>query len=245
MKRFFALYSFLLMIIITGCDNSKPVESVLPSDDIEIDGNAFQAFKFNGDVKLLASPAADNSSKWTLKAIVPMQKAEKAGTITGPVTLQMNLLDENGINVGEGVCLEAENMDNIIPVLNSSSEASKNVVFSINGESDKEYSHKEIKNLIDKAKKIQLTVQSEKPVKMNGSAMTLNDLLLQHDVYKLLGQYDYWLKKDDEDRAEKVEDRLHEICKKVKNDESIPESLRKRFRDYIEDKEDEIEEKYD
>ena len=37
---------------------------------------------------------------------------------------------------------------------------------------------------------------------------------------------------------------LYDICKKVKADPTVPESVAKRFRDYIEDKEDEIEDKY-
>ena len=44
--------------------------------------------------------------------------------------------------------------------------------------------------------------------------------------------------------ARPIEDGLYEICKRVKADPTVPESVAQRFRDYIEDKEDEIEKKY-
>lgn len=249
MKKFLPVYIFLLSIIIASCGTPQTTEALLPSANIDIDGNAFQAFKLNGDVKLLATPVTGKSSKWTLKATAPIQKSEAAAAITNPITLQLNLLDENGINVGEGIYLEAEDMDNILPVLNSSPEAEKTVVFSVVGDLGKEYSHKEVEELISKVKKIRLTVISEQPVAVEtaetkSEALTLNDLLEKYEIHKLLGQYDYWLKKDDEDRAEDIEDKLNDICKKVKNDNSIPESLRNRFDDYVDDKVDEIEDKY-
>ena len=249
MKKLFFLLAGLF-IIITSCTNTQAVESLLPTDSIDLAGNAFQAFKLNGDVKLLATPTPNNSSKYTIKATAPLQAA---ATVSGPVKLQLTLLDENGINIGDGFILEAEDMENIIPVLNASPEAEKTVVFSVVGNT-KEYSQKEASELISKVKKIRMTVLTEEPVvPIDTTAMaaeeesqltTLNDLLKEYNVYNLLAQYDYWLKKDDDDRAEKIEDKLYAITKKVQNDKTIPESLRDKFEEYIEDREDEIEDKY-
>jgi len=66
----------------------------------------------------------------------------------------------------------------------------------------------------------------------------------KYGVYGLLSQYDRALKNKDKKKAKKIEDDLYSICKKVKADPTVPESVAKRFRDYIEDKEDEIEDKY-
>jgi hypothetical protein len=60
----------------------------------------------------------------------------------------------------------------------------------------------------------------------------------------MLAQYEKAIKNGEKKRAKKIEDQLWEIEKSVKNDSSIPSSLRKRFVDYIEDKEDEIEDRY-
>ena len=60
----------------------------------------------------------------------------------------------------------------------------------------------------------------------------------------MLAQYEKHLKNRDKRAAKNVEDRMWEIEKKVKADQSLPESLRKRFVEYIETREDQIEDKY-
>ena len=60
----------------------------------------------------------------------------------------------------------------------------------------------------------------------------------------MLSQYEKHLKNRDKRTAKKVEDQMWEIEKKVRADNSLPESLRKRFVEYIENREDEIEKKY-
>ena len=63
--------------------------------------------------------------------------------------------------------------------------------------------------------------------KIQQEIQTIVDLLKYHD-----------------DRIKKVEDEMWEIEKKVKNDNSLPEDLRKSFVSYVEKREDEIEKKY-
>ena len=74
--------------------------------------------------------------------------------------------------------------------------------------------------------------------------MTLDGLCRKYGVYGLLARYENALKNKDKKGAKRIEDQLWSIEKKVKADRSIPESLRNRFKDYIEDKEDEIEDRY-
>jgi hypothetical protein len=251
MKKIFFLLAGLL-IIITSCTNTQAVETLLPAESIDVAGNAFQAFKLNGNVKLLATPTPNSSSKYTIKATAPLQATT---TVTGPVQLQLTLLDENGISIGNGLILEAEDMENILPVLNASREAEKTVVFSVVGD-NKDYSQKEANDLISKVKKIRMTVLTEEPVapvapvdttaiaEDENQPLTLDKLLKENNVYNLLGQYDYWLKKDEKKKARKVEDQLYDITKKIKKDETIPEWLRDKFEEYIENREDAIEDKY-
>lgn len=74
--------------------------------------------------------------------------------------------------------------------------------------------------------------------------LTLNSLLKKHGIYGMLAQYEKMIKKGDRIKAKQIEDRMYEIEKRVQRDQSIPSDLRTRFVRYIEDKEDEIEDKY-
>ena len=74
--------------------------------------------------------------------------------------------------------------------------------------------------------------------------MTLDGQLRRFGAYGLLAQYDRHLRNDNKKAAKHIEDQLWSIEKRVKADRSIPEWLRDRFVEYIEDKEDEIEDRY-
>jgi hypothetical protein len=74
--------------------------------------------------------------------------------------------------------------------------------------------------------------------------MTLDGQCRRFGVYGMLSQYDNALKNGNKKRAKQIEDRLWEIEKRVKNDHSIPSSVRDAFVRYVEDKEDEIEDRY-
>ncbi|MBO4625523.1 MAG: hypothetical protein J5646_08575 [Bacteroidales bacterium] len=73
---------------------------------------------------------------------------------------------------------------------------------------------------------------------------TVDALCKKYGVYGLLSQYDRYLKAGEKKKAKKIEDQLWEIEKRVKNDKTLPEKLRDSFKDYVEDKEDEIEDRY-
>lgn len=74
--------------------------------------------------------------------------------------------------------------------------------------------------------------------------VTFNSLMKKYGVYGRLAKYDKLLSQKEKKEAKRVEDELYEICKKVKADPKVPEWLAKKFRDYIEDEEDRIEDKY-
>jgi hypothetical protein len=66
----------------------------------------------------------------------------------------------------------------------------------------------------------------------------------KYGVYGRLAQYEKALSKKEKKKAKQIEDDLFKICKQVKADPTVPQSVAQKFRDYIEDKEDEIEKKY-
>ena len=74
--------------------------------------------------------------------------------------------------------------------------------------------------------------------------MTLQGLFSRYNVHGMLSQYEQALKRGDKKSAKQIEDRLWEIEKRVKANQSIPEQLRSSFVSYIEKTEDEIEERY-
>ena len=73
---------------------------------------------------------------------------------------------------------------------------------------------------------------------------TVDALCRKYGVYGMLAQYEKLIQNKDKKGAKKVEDQLWVIEKKVKNDNTLPKDLRDRFKDYVEDKEDEIEARY-
>ena len=88
------------------------------------------------------------------------------------------------------------------------------------------------------------TEQVTDEAQVNKKPETLNDLLTQYGIYGMLAQYDKYLRKGERIKAKKLEDKLYSIEKKVQNDASLPKWMRDRFVEYIEKKEDEIEDRY-
>lgn len=74
--------------------------------------------------------------------------------------------------------------------------------------------------------------------------LTVDALCNQFGVYDLLDQYKQHIQNKDKKAAKQVEAQLSALRKQIKNDESLPLSLRENFKTYIEDKEEEIEERF-
>lgn len=258
----------LSALILASCGNNKPVENIVSKNDVDLTGNAFQSFRLGGDVRLLMAPNTDDNSKWMIRATVPLQKADDRQI--GVMTADINLLDGNGTKVREGFMLSADDLASLIPVFNAANGTEKTVVFSAGEGMKKDFTYKEASALLESVKKISMTLNTAASsgaslVNISGAAVatettettetsqettsekkpvTLNSLLTDYGIYGMLSQYDKHLRNGDKKKAKQVEDRLYSIEKKVKNDASIPKSLRERFVDYIEDKEDEIEDRY-
>ena len=255
------LFVLLATMILASCSNDTPMETIISKNDVDIAGNAFQSFRIDGDVHLLMAPNTEDNSKWMIRATVPLQKADN--TQIEEMTADISLLDGNGIKVREGFMLSADDLFSLIPVFNAASGTEKNIVFSANEGMKKDFSYKEAVALLENVKKISMTVNatasrtasddtseitettetSKETIKEN-KPITLNSLLTDYGIYGMLAQYDRYLKNGEKKKAKQLEDKMYSIEKKVKNNTSIPKSLREQFVDYIENKEDEIEDRY-
>ena len=247
------LSSLTVIVLLSGCSlfNKKPVEKLVPKTDVELTGNGFQIFRLGSDVKLVMAQSPDNSSDWMIRASVPLMKI--AENPIGAMAIDLNLLDDSGMKVRDGFVLSAEDLISLIPKYNAEKNVEKNIVFSASESSRKYFSFKEAADMLNRTKSMTMNVVFGNPIddaavaapaEKKKEPLTLNSLLEKHGVYGLLSQYDKLLRNKEKKKAKQVEDRLYEICKRVKADPSVPSSLADRFRDYIEDKEDEIEDKY-
>lgn len=253
------LFLLLSAFILFSCDSIQPKETSISKSDVDLTGNAFQSFRLGGEVKLLIAPDPDDNSKWMIRASTQLQKADN--TNVDNMSAEIKLLDGNGINVREGFSLTANDIASLIPVFNASSDAEKTVVFSAGEGVKKDFTFKEASKLISKVKRIGMTIntfqtsgdastssinteQVTDEAQVNEKPETLNDLLTQYGIYGMLAQYDKYLRKGERIKAKKLEDKLYSIEKKVQNDASLPKWMRDRFVEYIEKKEDEIEDRY-
>ena len=252
MKRV-ALF-LMMLVLMTGCSllGKKPIEKLIPKSDVELTGNGYQVFRLGADVKLVTVQSPDEPDQWMIRASVPLMKV--VDDPVGVMTINVNLLDDSSMKVRDGYMLTAEDLVDLIPKFNADKNVEKNIVFSASEDSRRFFSYKEVKDMMERTKSLAMNVSflQANPEKATIAApdatkeepLTLNGLLTKHGVYGLLSQYEKKLKNKEKKEAKKIEDRLFQICKQVKADPTVPEALAKKFRDYIEDKEDEIEDKY-
>ncbi|MBR5399216.1 MAG: hypothetical protein IK103_05425 [Bacteroidales bacterium] len=252
MKRLFIILA--VTAALQAC-SSAPQDALFDKSVVEFIGNAFSDFTLNDDVNVFLAQNPEDQSKWSIQATVPVKKVSEEAIDS--LEIEIVPVDEKGVKVREDLSLMAQDMANIIPVLNSGDSTAKTVVF----KSAREFTRKEAEAILAKAENLTMAfnkLQSQKPAVAeeteakkqeasqaeNKEKPTLNSLCEQYGIYGMLAQYENHLKNRDKKAAKRVEDRMWEIEKKVKADQSLPESLRKRFVEYIETREDQIEDKY-
>lgn len=262
MKKLFLL--LFVATIMASCSNSEPVETRVAKNNVEIAGNSFSSFQLGNDVKLLMAPSSDNSSKWAIRAVVQIRKTDAKQF--NDLNIEMNLLDENKLSVRDGFILTGEDITNVLPLINSDPNAEREIMFSANENSKKDFSYKEAAELLNKTKNLRCSFTTTEPVveaatpepepeeepvvekkeepKYNYPPRTVNDICMKYGIYGRMAQYDKALRNGEKKKAKRIEDEMYEICKKVKKDPNVPEWLAKNFKDYVEDREDEIEDKY-
>lgn len=157
------LFLLLSVAVFAGCGNNKPSETIVLKNDVEIAGNASNSFSLVGDIRILVVPNVENESSWMIHAAAPIQKIDDI-QIDG-MTIDMDLLDVNGIKVREGFVLSAENLAAAIPVFNAASYTEKNIVFSAGEGMKKDFSDKEAAALLKNVKKVLMTINTTTPDK--------------------------------------------------------------------------------
>lgn len=252
MKKHFLLLFALLALV--ACTEKQPEECYVPKSTVEFAGNAFSAFSLGGDIRFFLTPNPENNSQWAIQAFVPVRK--EANMQFKSLDMDITPLDERNLRIRDGFTLVGEDLPNLLPVYNSAEGVEKTIMFSIPADGKRDFSKKEALDLLQKIKGARMSFNvldpetpAEVPVEVAAAdekkePVTLNSLCVQNGVYGLLARYESALKNKDKKGAKKIEDQLWAIEKRVGNDTSIPKSLRDRFKDYIEDREDEIEDKY-
>lgn len=254
MKKVLLLLA-VLVLVASCATEKKPLEVQIPKQNVELTGNGFQIFRLGADLKLVTVQNPDKADEWMIRGSVPLMKVSE--DLLAETAIDVNLLDENGMKVRDGFVLTAEELVNLIPKFNAEKNVEKNIVFSAAEGSRKYFSYKEASGLLNAVKSVAMNVnvvQQQPEVAVEQVAaekkaekkepVTFKSLMSKYGVYGKLTQYDNALKGKDKKKAKKIEDELYAICKKVKADPSVPESVYKQFRQYIEDEEDRIEDKY-
>lgn len=256
------LLSAVAAVLFCACTSDKPVECYIPKNTVEFAGNVFSSFSLGADVRLYTVQNPSNNSEWTIQAVVPVRK--EINTPLKDLSINLVPLDDRSVRVRDGLVLEGEDLPNLIPVYNAGENVERTIVFSIADEDKKYMSASDAKQLLEQTKGVRMDFNVEEPSAPVATAaepvaetkaepannapkeypMTLDGQLRRFGVYGLLAQYDKYLRYDNDKAAKNIEDRLWNIEKRVKADKSIPSWLRDQFVEYIEDKEDEIEDRY-
>ena len=264
-KVLFLLFAAALMVSCSS--NNQPVETRVAKANVEIAGNSFGSFKLGSDVKILMSQSPNEKSKWNIKATVPIQKIDAKQF--NDLVIDMNLLDENKLNVHDGFVLTGEDIANVLPLINNDPSVERDIVFTASENSKKDFSYKEAVDILNKTKSLRCSFTTTEPVvdaatpepepepeaeatvekkeepKYNYPPKTINDICMKYGIYGKMSQYEKAIRNGEKKKAKSIEDDMYRICKAVKNDPNVPEWLAKNFKNYVEDREDEIEDKDD
>lgn len=226
--------------------SQDPVDFYIPKGQVEYAGNGFDAFSLGADIRLYMSQDQDNPKMWAVQAVVPVMKETEE--FINAIDVELVLLDDKRIRVRDSFSLCAEDMENLVPVFNSAPLVEKALVFSVpDGGGKRLFPYKQAKAMLEATRNLRLSINVELmpvEVKPEDIPMTLPWLCKRTGVNGLLGQYRNAVRKNDLRKAGDIEKKIYKIEKEVKSNKNYPESLRKRFIDYVENKIEDIDDKY-
>lgn len=247
-RRMKKLLSAIFAALALSSCVKAPADIYIPKGTMEFAGNGFEAFSLGADVRVYMSPDQDNPKMWNIQAAVPVRKETES--IISALDMELALLDDKGIRVRDSFSLMAEEMENWVPVFNSATAVEKTMVFSV-PETDggkKQFSYKQAKAMLEATKGARLSINLEEIVPEEtlpeDIPYTLPWLLKKTGVNGLLYQYSSALKKRDLRKAGDIENKIYKIEKDVKANDNYPESLRKSFWNYVENKIEDIDDKH-
>ena len=226
--------------------STTPAEIYIPKGQVEYAGNAFTSFSLGSDVKIYTAQNPDNKSQWVIQCVVPVRKETEDKILD--LSIDLIPLDDKGLRVRDSFVLHGEDLSSMVPVYNSDSFVERTIVFSVSEGGHKKYF---------KAKEANELVQSVKGVRMDFNASVeeaapapvvaynpVDPICRKWGVYAKLNAYDAALRRKDRKGAQNIENDLWKIEKQVKADGTIPQENRDRFVKYVEDKLDQIKDKY-
>ena len=149
MKKNYFLYVVALLLTY-ACSSSQPEDCFIPKNAVEFAGNAFSSFSLGADVKLYTVQNPENSSQWTIQAVVPVRKV--VSTPIDELSIDLVMLDDRGLRVRDGLVLQAEDMPNLLPVFNAGENMERAIVFSIPDEAKKYLSASDVSQLLNETK---------------------------------------------------------------------------------------------
>lgn len=255
MKKLF--FAVAVLVAAVSCANKEPVDVMIPKSKMEFAGSGFDTFSLASDVRLYMSPAQDNAEMWVIQAVAPVKK--EVAALVSSLGMDMTLLDDKGVRVHDSFQLEAEDIDNLIPVFNGGGVGTeKTVVFSVpEGGSKKLFTFKQAKAMLENAKNVRLAINAEiapepepepeiveEEVESGPKPYTLKWLNKREGIDGLLSQYEKAVKAGDKRKANDIEKKIYAIEKAVKNDKSLPEDLRKSFLSNVDKRVDQIDARY-
>lgn len=82
------------------------------------------------------------------------------------------------------------------------------------------------------------------PEEADVNTLTVDGLCNQLGVYDLLDQYKQGVQNKDRKAAREAQTQLNALKRQVRTDQSLPQSLRDNFKTYVEDKEEEIKDRF-
>ena len=246
MKRF-ALLAVLAAVMTAACSQA-PEELYIPKGNMEFAGNGFTAFSLGADVKIYLSQNQDNNSLWNIQAVVPIRK-ELDATLGG-LNMDMVLLDDKGIRVREGFVLEAEDLENLLPVYNSGPSVENTVVFSVPHGQKKDFSKKEAQALLKKVSKVQVNINMEEavveaPKPVFPSNPTVTNLVQYYGINGILKEYERAYRAKNKPRVKQIQARLDKIYEQIAKHPKGGRKIAGKVEDWTNDMQDGIEDRVD
>ena len=236
------------VLAFAACTQKPAAEAYIPKGQVEFAGNAFSAFSLGADVKIYSSQNPDNKSQWVIQCVVPVRKETE--DIIDYLSIDLIPLDDKGLRIRDNFVLQGEDLQSMVPVYNAGDYVERTIVFSVSEGGHKKYfKAKEANELISKTRGVRMDINAriEESKKEEAPAVVYNPvapLLSKYGVQGKLNAFDAALRRKDKKGAQNIENELWKIEKQVKADGTVSQENRERFVKYVEDKLDQIKDKY-
>lgn len=238
------------LAVVVACSEKKPVDKLLPSDTIEVTGDGFQNFAAAGDVKLFLAQDPDDAKKWTVRATLPITKTSKAPV--SALEAGLDLLDANGARIHDDFGLKAQELEAVLPVLNTEEGSQRNVVFSAETFLDQAAAKKILDGV--QSLRLNLACQGGTPAAAPApqpaaptfpAVVNVTSLIQFYGIRGILREYESAYRSGSKSRMKQIKGRLEAIDSKVRNHPRGGRSIANSLEDWIDDQIDEIEDRVD